>query len=73
MSSKLSAPRKKKKISEAKKNKERIAIIVYRLTLIITGKFEKPRVLKGINQKNIPVHYKSQHNAWMTVQVWFNP
>ena len=37
--------------------------------LVVVWKSEKPRCFKGIQMHTLPVHYYSQHKAWMTGEI----
>lgn len=46
----------------------------HKLKPFIIGKFAKPRALKNIIHKNLPVYYRSQKSAWMNIYLfdeWF--
>lgn len=63
-----------------KHNKDRLTVLIcanaagtHKVKLTVIGKYTKPRCLKGIPY--LPVHYKSQTNAWMDSEIfvwWFH-
>lgn len=65
----------------AKMSKERVTVLncanasgTFRLPLMVIGKAAKPRALKNIDMKTLPVYYRNQKNAWMDAtlfKAWF--
>ena len=70
-----------KKAPGYKKQKDRLAVMAcsnasggLKLPLMIIGKSENPRALKGINVSSIPIFYRNQRSAWMDIKLfteWF--
>ncbi|XP_029648022.1 jerky protein homolog [Octopus sinensis] len=74
---KISANSDEANASFSKYNKERLAVLMcanasgqHRLKLLVIGKLNRPKSLKGI--MNLPVSYKTQKNAWMDKELFQN-
>lgn len=76
------ASRDEKSAPGHKMNKQRITVLfcsnaagTHRLQPMCIGKSKKPRALKDISEKALPVYYRNQKSAWMSSDLfteWFN-
>lgn len=62
-----------------KRSKERVTVMAcsnasgkHKLPLMVIGKAARPRALKDISPKALPVYYKSQKSAWMDATLFTN-
>lgn len=79
--SKTLASRQERSAPGHKRSKERLTIMAcsnlsgkHKLPLMVIGKSARPRALKDISPKALPVYYKSQKSAWMDANLftsWF--
>lgn len=79
--SKSLASRQEKSAPGHKRSKERLTIMAcsnasgkHKIPLMVIGKSARPRALKDISPKALPVYYKSQKSAWMDATlftIWF--
>lgn len=79
--SKTLASQQEKSAPGHKRSKERLTIMAcsnasgkHKIPLMVIGKSSRPRALKDISPKALPVYYKSQKSAWMDANLfttWF--
>jgi len=72
---------KEKSTPGHKSFKERLTVMCcgnasgnHKTKLLVIGKSKKPKSFKGIEDKNLPVHYYNQRGAWMNREIfedWF--